>query len=86
MPLRISSAGDSIAPQATTTSEASTVSAHVEPSSFVTVHSTPTARPSSTRMRSAWQPTTARAPASEASCSHVFIAERLQPCWQPIGQ
>ncbi len=58
----------------------------MEPSAWVTVPSTPTARPSSTRIRSTAQPTTAFAPASEASCSHVFIAERLQPCWQPPEQ
>ena len=41
MPLRSSSAGDSIEPQATTTVGASTVSAVVEPSACVTVASTP---------------------------------------------
>ena len=86
MPLRSSSAGDSIEPQATTTVGASTVSAVVEPSAWVTVASTPLACPSSARIRSAWQPGTQRPPASEQSCSQVFIAERLQPCWQPIEQ
>ena len=86
MPERSSSAGDSTEPQATTTVGASTVTAVVEPSACVTVASTPVARPSSTRMRSAWQPGSASAPASDASCSQVFIAERLHPCWQPNEQ
>jgi hypothetical protein len=86
MPERISNAGDSTDPQATTTVGASTVSAVVEPSAWVTVPATPVARPSSTVIRSTAHATTARAPESDASCSQVFIAERLQPCWQPIEQ
>jgi hypothetical protein len=62
------------------------VSRATEPSARVTAASTPVARPSSVSTRSARQPTTQLAPASEASWSHVFIAERLQPCWQPAGQ
>ena len=62
------------------------MSAVVEPSAWVTVASTPVAAPSSVRIRSAAQPTTALAPESDASWSHVFMAERLQPCWQPTVQ
>ena len=87
MPLRSSSAGDSTEPHATTTHEASTVEApwSCRPA-WVTVASTPVARPSSVTMRSACAPTTARPPASEQSWSQVFIVERLQPCWQPTMQ
>ena len=83
MPERSSSAGDSIAPAATTTVGAWTVSAVVVPSSFVTVAATPLARPSLVRMRSARAPTTKRAPSSAASCRKVFIVDCLQPFWQP---
>ncbi len=86
MPLRSSNAGDSIAPHATTTVGASTVRFVIVPSAWVTVASTPVARPSCVRILSAWQPTTTRPPPSEASCSQVFIAERLQPRWQPSRQ
>ena len=86
MPERSSSAGDSTEPHATTTVGASTLSDVVDTSAWVTVRPRRSARPSSVVMRSTWQATTARAPESDASWSHVFIAERLQPCWQPIEQ
>lgn len=83
MPLRSSTAGVSSAPAATTTVGARTVTRAVRPSPSTYVPSTPAARPSSTRTRSTRQFTTKRAPASAASCSHVFCVEFFAPLTSP---
>ena len=86
MPLRSSSAGDSIEPQAD--DDGRGVHGQRRGRAVGVGHRRLDAGRAAVleQDRSAWQPDTTRAPASEASCSQVFIAERLQPCWQPSGQ
>ncbi len=80
---RLSSAGDSSAPQATTTRGARTLTSAVRPSGWIHAPSTPAALPPSTRIRCTRVWVRKRAPASCASASQVRSALCLLPDWSP---